>query len=166
MVPGTIETMGEYCNHFLGFYMIVFDLKCSKEHTFEGWFEDSAAFEDQKKKGLISCPVCDDKKVVKIPSTFAIKGSAVAKRPALDEHRALAQLGHEISKYVEQNFDNVGCNFAKEALKIHYGASEPRNIRGISTTAEEKILKDEGIEFFKIPHLPSPDKGPDSEPES
>ena len=146
--------------------MIVFDLKCSKEHTFEGWFEDRAAFEDQIKKGLITCPVCDDKNIVKIPSTFAIKGSTIAKRPSMDEQQALMQLGHEISKYVENNFDNVGCDFAKEALKIHYGASEPRNIRGISTTEEEKVLKKEGIEFFKIPPLPPQDKEPESEPES
>ena len=45
----------------------------------------------------------------------------------------------------------------KEALKIHYGATEPRNIRGVSTPAEEEILKEEGIEFFKIPTTLPPD---------
>jgi hypothetical protein len=142
--------------------MIVFDLKCSKEHTFEGWFEDGSAYKDQSQKGLISCPVCDDKEIVKIPSTFAIKGSSMAKNPAIDEHRALLQLGQEISNYVEKNFDNVGCDFTKEALKIHYGASEPRNIRGISTKEEEKTLKKEGIQFFKIPAPPSPESEPES----
>jgi hypothetical protein len=39
-------------------------------------------------------------------------------------------------------------------LKIHYGASAPRNIRGVSTPREEKTLKDEGIQFFKLP-MPS-----------
>jgi len=52
---------------------------------------------------------------------------------------------------VQKNFDDVGCNFAQEALKIHYGAVEPRNIRGVSTKEEEKTLKEEGIEFFKVP---------------
>ena len=111
----------------------------------------NAAFDNQKKKGLISCPVCDDKNIEKIPSAFAIKKPSAEKKPAMDERRALMQLGREISRYVEQNFDNVGCDFAKEALKIHYGASEPRNIRGTSTSEEEKQLKDEGIEFFKVP---------------
>lgn len=142
--------------------MIVFDLKCSKGHSFEGWFEDSTAFEDQIKKSLISCPVCDDTEIVKVPSTFAIKGSSITRKPPMDEQQMLNQLGREISNYVENNFDNVGCDFAKEALKIHYGASEPRNIRGVSTKEEEKVLKDEGIEFFKIPS-PLP---PDHEPES
>jgi len=45
----------------------------------------------------------------------------------------------------------VGCKFTTEALKMHYGVSELKNIRGTSTEKEEKILKDEGINFFKIP---------------
>jgi hypothetical protein len=71
----------------------------------------------------------------------------------------LAQLTKEFADFVAKNFDNVGCNFAREALKIHYGAAEPRNIRGVSTHEEEKILKQEGIEFIKLP-VPAP---PESE---
>ena len=55
--------------------MIVFDLQCDKGHAFEGWFEDSQAFNKQKKKGLITCPSCNSTTVSKLPSTFAIKGS-------------------------------------------------------------------------------------------
>jgi len=49
-----------------------------------------------------------------------------------------------------ENFEDVGPQFAKEALKIHYGASEARNIRGVSTAEEEKMLKEEGVDFFKV----------------
>ena len=130
--------------------MIVFDLKCANDHLFEGWFEDSQAYEEQKKKGLIGCPVCNDVRVTKVLSTFAIKSSP--KPPVIsDSVKSLKALQNQISDYVEKNFDNVGSDFAKEALKIHYGAAEPRNIRGVSTTEEEKTLKKEGIEFFKIP---------------
>jgi hypothetical protein len=58
---------------------------------------------------------------------------------------------------VHKNFDDVGSEFAKEALKIHYGVAEPRNIRGVSTPEEEKTLDKEGIEYFKIPMPSSPD---------
>jgi hypothetical protein len=51
----------------------------------------------------------------------------------------------------------VGCDFAKEALKMHYGAAEPRNITGVSTKEEEKTLNEEGIQFFKIPMPIAPD---------
>ena len=134
--------------------MIAYDLQCANGHTFEGWFEDRKTYLDQQKKGLISCPVCNDTFVEIIPSTFAIKSSPSVKfrqPPAESEESVLEKISKEAIDFVEKNFDNVGCEFAKEALKIHYGAAEPRNIRGVSTNEEEKILKDEGVEFFKIP---------------
>lgn len=137
--------------------MIAFDLKCMNGHTFEGWFEDNRAYETQKKKGLISCPVCNDTMVSKIPSTFAIKGSQQDVPDKISKQMDLENIGRDIIDYVDKNFDNVGCDFAKEALKIHYGVTEPRNIRGVSTEEEEKTLKKEGIQFFKIPKLPPSD---------
>jgi hypothetical protein len=132
--------------------MIAYDLQCTNGHSFEGWFEDRKAYLDQKKKGLITCPVCNDTSVDQVPSTFAIKSSQAFKPKAPSaEEIAMAKIGKEAIEFVEKNFDDVGCDFAKEALKIHYGATEPRNIRGVSTKKEEKTLKEEGIQFFKIP---------------
>jgi hypothetical protein len=133
--------------------MIAYDLQCVNGHAFEGWFEDSDAYQDQKKKGLIACPVCNDTGVSRIPSTFAIKSRST---PTVSlQQKNLKKMGQEIIQFVEKNFDDVGCDFAKEALKIHYGVEEPRNIRGISTKEEEKMLKKEGIDFIKIP-MPAP----------
>jgi len=135
--------------------MIAYDLQCSRGHTFEGWFEDRKNYLNQQKKGLISCPVCNDTHVEIIPSTFGIKSSAAAgSRQLSSEEAALEKISKEAIEFVEKNFDDVGCEFAKEALKMHYGAAEPRNIRGVSTKEEEKTLKEEGIQFFKIP-MPS-----------
>lgn len=141
--------------------MIAYDLQCGNGHSFEGWFEDGAAFANQKKKGLIACPLCNDTAIDRVPSKFAIRASQGFKPKAAEPREAqmLAHLSREFSEFVEKNFDNVGCNFAKEALKIHYGAVEPRNIRGVSTREEEKLLKQEGIEFIKLP-VPAP---PESE---
>jgi len=130
--------------------MIAFDLQCEKGHTFEGWFEDSHAYDLQKKKGLITCPSCNSTAISKLPSTFAIKGSQSLTSP-MDPQIDLKRISNELSDYVNKNFDNVGCEFAKEALKMHYGVSESRNIRGVSTKEEEKILSKEGIQFFKVP---------------
>jgi len=132
--------------------MIAYDLQCTNGHSFEGWFEDRKAYLDQKKKGLITCPVCNDTSVHHLPSTFAIKSAKAFKPKALSsEEVTLAKIRKEAIEFVEKNFDDVGCDFAKEALKIHYGATEARNIRGVSTKDEEKTLKEEGIQFFKIP---------------
>ncbi len=136
--------------------MIAYDLQCANGHSFEGWFEDRKAYLDQKKKGLITCPICNDTSVDKLPSTFAIKSSQTFKPKAVSpEEIAMAKIRKEAVEFVEKNFDDVGCDFAKEALKIHYGATEPRNIRGVSTKEEEKTLEKEGIQFFKIP-MPVP----------
>lgn len=133
--------------------MIAYDLQCTNGHAFEGWFEDAGAFLSQKKRGLVACPICNATDIAKLPSKFAIKTSAGfrPKEATATDERALAQLGKQIAEYVEKNFDDVGCNFATEALKIHYGVSEPRNIRGVSTRQEEKTLQEEGIPFVKVP---------------
>ncbi len=136
--------------------MIAFDLHCSNGHTFEGWFEDNKAYNAQKKKNLISCPVCNGTAISKLPSAFAIK-SARSPKITLPQKSDIENMGKEIVQYIEKNFDDVGTDFAKEALKIHYGATEPRNIRGSSTKEEEKTLKEEGIEFFKFPSTPPQD---------
>ena len=130
--------------------MIAYDLQCSQGHVFEGWFEDSRSYKSQKRKGLLTCPVCNENEVNRVPSTFAIK-SADGSSSAVTAQVNLDQIGKKMVDFVESNFDNVGSDFAKEALKIHYGASEPRSIRGTSTPEEEKTLKDEGIDFIKIP---------------
>lgn len=136
--------------------MIAYDLQCSSGHSFEGWFEDVRAYRDQQKRGLVTCPVCNDTCVSRIPSTFAIKASQNSVSFSTKQAE-LDKIGMKIVDFVQKNFDDVGCNFAKEALKIHYGAVEPRNIRGVSTKEEEKTLEEEGIEFFKIPMPVSPD---------
>ena len=137
--------------------MIAFDLQCAEGHTFEGWFEDSQAYEEQQQKGLIACPVCNDTAVSKLPSAFAIKGKPSQPLQVPITQDEIVQIGRKLADYVEKNYDDVGCDFAKEALKIHYGATEPRNIRGQSTDEEEKTLKKEGIKFFKIPSPPATD---------
>jgi len=40
--------------------MIAYDLQCANGHAFEGWFEDGQSYDEQKRNGLISCPVCND----------------------------------------------------------------------------------------------------------
>ncbi len=130
--------------------MIVYDLQCAAGHSFEGWFDDRASFEAQKKEQLISCPVCNDSNISKLPSAFSIKSSPkqAMKMPLPDNSQVLGKL---INEYLEQNFDDVGCDFSKEALKIHYGVSKQRNIRGTSTREEEKMLEKEGVSFVKFP---------------
>ncbi|OGP72726.1 MAG: hypothetical protein A2W09_05495 [Deltaproteobacteria bacterium RBG_16_50_11] len=127
--------------------MIAFDLICSNGHLFECWFKDSASYEDQKSAGVINCPICDDVQVERVYSPFMIKRSDDKKRGEVDAYQA----SRLIETYLEKHFEDVGGEFYTEAIKMHYGESKKRNIKGTTTTEEEVILKEEGVPFVKIP---------------
>ncbi len=153
--------------------MIVFDIKCRKDHVFEGWFADSATFQAQADGGEIACPLCGDTGVTKAlmapnvaTRSSAAKGAEVA-APAADKPLTLAQQKEQAGKmmamvravkdHVEKNFESVGPRFAEEARKIHYGETSRRSIFGQATRVEAAELLDEGIEFGELPDLPELD---------
>ncbi|HXT79082.1 MAG TPA: DUF1178 family protein [Acetobacteraceae bacterium] len=57
--------------------MIHYQLRCSQDHEFDGWFKDSATFEKQAKRGFVECPACGDTKVSR-----ALMAPAVSTREA------------------------------------------------------------------------------------
>lgn len=149
--------------------MIVFDLKCRKEHVFEAWFPDSASFAEQAAAGKVLCPVCGSRKVAKAlmaPNVATSRERAPVSPPAEPARREsvavaegakageLRRLLRELRSHVEQNCDYVGERFAEEARKIHYGETGPRGIYGETSDTEAEALADEGIELARVPWLP------------
>jgi hypothetical protein len=45
--------------------MIRYALNCEKGHAFDSWFQNSAAYDKQAKRGLVTCPACGSAKVEK-----------------------------------------------------------------------------------------------------
>ena len=45
--------------------MIRYTLVCNERHEFESWFTNSAAYDKQAKRGLVTCPLCGSAKVEK-----------------------------------------------------------------------------------------------------
>jgi hypothetical protein len=138
--------------------MIVFDLACDCGYTFEGWFQDRNDFENQQIASFLVCPLCGSREIRKILSPIRFQTSNIEEKylihedsrdsvSAEDAEEALKTL----QRYVEENFEDVGADLATESLKMHYGVTESRNIRGVTTESEEKKLKEEGINFLKIP---------------
>ncbi len=138
--------------------MIVYDLKCTCGCQFEGWFENRSQFEQQNRENHIACPQCGSDDIDKILSPVAVRRTSadcftpnqLVNSPE-QAGETFANLLREVQEYVEENFEDVGHNLAKESLKIHYGVSKARNICGVATDEEEKMLKDEGVELLKIP---------------
>jgi hypothetical protein len=156
--------------------MIVFDLTCDKKHVFEAWFKDSATFERQSKKRLVSCAVCGSTHVRKAPMAPRIStgGEAPAPEPiaakappapratlATDPMAAkaaeLASQLRELRKQIEKNSEYVGPRFAEAARKIHYGEAEKRSIYGEASDEDARELTEEGVEFARVPWLPRTD---------
>ena len=181
--------------------MIKYQLICDQKHEFEGWFQGSAAYDEQAANGLLRCPLCDSdqvKRALMTPNLASPKRrkatdpSAVDVAPRVDltatgpaapatsqsslpptgqaagQGRsavlqseqvqafgaALAEL-RQLRRKIIKDCRDVGNNFAEEARKIHYGEMESEGIYGQATYEERESLKDEGIEIFDMPWLPS-----------
>jgi len=109
----------------------------------------------------LSCPVCDDNVVTRLPSAAHIQAqkasASVSSKASVDAEKNSALQSEvnrkllEVAKHILENAENVGNQFAKEARKIHRKEAEERSIYGTITTEESKELRDEGIEIFSIP---------------
>jgi len=135
--------------------MISFNIKCSSDHVFEAWFPDGDSFDRQRRQRKVACPVCGDTKVKKAPMAPNIaRGASRGEERQMAVAKEMAVALRKLRREVEANCDYVGDRFAEEARKIHYDETEPRNIYGETTSEEAKALKEEGVEFARIPWLP------------
>ncbi|AJC21913.1 DUF1178 family protein [Pandoraea pulmonicola] len=154
--------------------MKVFDLRCAKEHTFEGWFGSEDDYLSQQARGLVSCPVCGETEIVRMPSAPRLNlsggtalggdarargeagGAGAAARPPVppevaEAHRELQSLWMKAVRHVMANTEDVGEKFAEEARKIHYNEAPERNIRGTTSREEAEALAEEGIDVMMLP---------------
>lgn len=158
--------------------MIHYQLHCAAGHEFDGWFKDSAAFDQQAKHGLLECPSCGGTEVARalmapaVPrkSNTRLTPAPAAPAPAAEPSEPVAPpaiAGHlpdhvramlqRLRTEVEKSCDYVGGEFAEEARRIHRGETEPRGIYGQTSSDEAESLAEEGIEIAHIPWLPRAD---------
>ncbi|WP_423460638.1 DUF1178 family protein [Ottowia sp. VDI28] len=152
--------------------MKVLDLQCHHGHVFEGWFASEDDFQQQVSSQLLTCPMCGDTSVSKLPSaprlnlgasgapvtaepSQASPGGAGASEPVAALPPASLQAAWmQMVRRVMANTEDVGERFAEEARKIHYGESDERGIRGQATPEETEALLDEGIAVVPLPVPP------------
>ena len=148
--------------------MISFSLICKNIHEFEGWFRTSEDYEIQLKKGLISCPNCNNTSIQKALMAPAVKSSKkfndnfinkkndnsnnLENKAAIGDNDLRVAL-RNIRTYVEKNCENVGDNFANEARLISQGKRKARGIYGKVGNKEAEKLLDEGIEISAVPWI-------------
>ena len=164
--------------------MKVYNLACHLDHHFEGWFASEADALSQQETGLLTCPVCDSKEIVRLPSAPRISKRASRELVPTDqsaaqsnntavvargegqsmvltgsEHAHLqAQVQATVMKAMRElinKTEDVGHDFAEEARKIHYQEAPERSIRGHATVDETAELREEGIEVVSLPVFPA-----------
>jgi hypothetical protein len=152
--------------------MIRYALVCAQGHSFESWFQSSAAYDKQAKQKLVACPVCGSPKVEKeIMSPRIAAARRRAETPAPPDNTPSDQTSqpvamvspqeHELRKKLKElreqltkNADYVGPKFPEVARKMHYGEMDHRSIYGEASPDEAKKLHEEGVEFHPLPVLP------------
>jgi len=141
----------------------VFNLRCAKDHAFEGWFASTDDFDSQQRRGLLVCPLCGSADVVKLPSApyigsstpQPVAGQTVAKQAAAMPTAAQLQaMLVKMAREVAASTEDVGERFAEEARRIHYNEAPERGIRGLASSAEARELADEGISVVPLPFGP------------
>lgn len=142
--------------------MIVFDLTCTQNHRFEGWFASPDEYARQEATGLLACPICGTSTVRKVPSS-KVRTTAVTEPPrgatAPGSGRANGSSPQQVAlaSFIEQivaRTEDVGRAFPEEARKIHYEEVPRRPIRGVATREEARELLDEGIPVVSLPIPP------------
>jgi hypothetical protein len=158
--------------------MIRYSLICERKHDFEIWFKNSADYDKQAKRGLVTCPACGSAEVEKalmapalgrgtkkdVPAPVA-EAAPTTEMPVAVEHKTpVAMISpqeqefraklKELRDHLTKNAENVGGKFPEEARRMHYGEKEHRSIYGEASPQEAKDLLEEGVELHPLPVLP------------
>ncbi|NJL07276.1 MAG: DUF1178 family protein [Methylacidiphilales bacterium] len=144
--------------------MIRYALRCEGGHAFESWFSSFDAFEAQRQRGLVVCPLCGSDKVEKqlmAPSVARAGRDEPVPAPPPSPAQPVALMSPQdrdlraklqaLRAHLTENSDYVGPGFADEARRMHAGEIDPRAIWGEATAEDARALIDEGIEVMPLP---------------
>jgi len=137
--------------------VIHYSLVCDKSHKFDGWFSNAAAYDAQKLRGLVTCPIClttSVDKAIMAPAVSRASSEKVSLSIGHPEHAKLREAMQALRNKVTTEADHVGDKFAEEARKIHFKEADPRGIYGEATRDEVTGLLEDGVDFLPLPHLP------------
>ena len=136
--------------------VIRYSLACVGEHGFEAWVSDSSAYDVQRKKRQVECPVCGSTDVHKQIMAPMVRASD----RAVPAEVAAAKVAGEIRAHIAMTHDYVGDKFAEEARSMYYGETEHRPVWGEVTPDVAQELVDEGVPAMPLPKpfAPEPPK--------
>ena len=136
--------------------MIKYNLLCKKcELTFDSWFASSIEYDKLKNKKLINCHSCGSIKVEKnlmAPKLISKNLRLKNEKKDLIKYQKMKKKINEFQKFIKNNFNYVGENFAYEARSIHYNNKKKnKGIYGTASKQDLKELREEGIDAQMVP---------------
>ena len=137
--------------------MIKYKLICKKcDFSFDSWFASSKEFEKLKNKKLLTCHICNSAQIEKTLMSPNVLNSKKIENTNSKEQKYLRVRNKikEYQKFIKNNFEYVGENFAYEARSIYYNSKKNKKaIYGTASISDVKELKEEGIETEIIPWI-------------
>ena len=135
--------------------MIKYKLLCKNcSDSFESWFASSKEFERLKKSKLLQCLNCNSNKIDKSLMAPSIINKQKKNNKDTKKFLEIKNKLKEYKKFIKNNFDYVGDNFAYEARSIHYNnKKKQKGIYGKASIKETKELSEEGIEVETVPWI-------------
>ena len=135
--------------------MIKYKLLCKNcSDSFESWFASSKEFERLKKSKFLQCLNCNSNKIDKSLMAPSIINKQKKNNKDTKKFLEIKNKLKEYKKFIKNNFDYVGDNFAYEARSIHYNnKKKQKGIYGKSSIKEVKELSEEGIEVETVPWI-------------
>ena len=135
--------------------MIKYKLLCKNcSDSFESWVASSKEFERLKKYKLLQCLNCNSNKIDKSLMAPSIINKQKKNNKDTKKFLEVKNKLKEYKKFVKNNFDYVGDNFAYEARSIHYNnKKKQKGIYGKASIKEAKELSEEGIEVETMPWI-------------
>lgn len=137
--------------------MISYSLVCDNSHKFDAWFRSAEAFDEQHRRGIVTCPMCNSAKVEKAlmaPAVSRMNSDKVSLSTGHPMQAEIREMLRTMRRKVTSEAEYVGNRFAEEARKIHFKEAEPRGIYGEATRDEVAELIDDGVDFLPLPHIP------------
>ena len=134
--------------------MIKYNLFCKNcSENFDSWFANSKEYEKLKKSKYLNCPICNSNKIEKSLMAPSIINNKIEKNKLnTKKHIEIKNKLKEYKKFIKNNFDYVGDNFAYEARSVHYNNKKrKKGIYGKASTDDIRELSEEGIEIETIP---------------
>ena len=151
--------------------MIKYQLKCRSKvcsdlKEFEGWFKNIDAYEMQKQRRLINCPICGSNKVEKLLTAPSLKTDKNKISDIKDKQYKnnetvsgninsdnISTLLRTLKKEVQKTSTFVGNEFVSQVRSMKEGKIKEKPIHGHGTNKEIKELRDEGIDVINIPWI-------------